>query len=149
MDSLVMDTLVGRIRLLAEGERLAAIERTAAKAGSQATSSPVLRAAREQLREYFAGERTSFDLPLAPSATPFQAKVRRALLKIPFGQTATYAQIAKAVGTKSPRAVGQAVGANSLLVIVPCHRVVATGGGLGGFAWGLPTKKKLLQVERA
>ncbi|MBP9750501.1 MAG: methylated-DNA--[protein]-cysteine S-methyltransferase [Candidatus Peribacteraceae bacterium] len=146
MDSLVMDTPVGRIRLLAEGERLAAIERTSAKAGALGATSPVLRAARDQLREYFDGQRTSFDLPLAPAATPFQQKVRRALMKIPFGKTATYAQIAKAVGTKSPRAVGQAVGANPLLVIVPCHRIVASTG-LGGFAWGLPAKKRLLGHE--
>jgi O-6-methylguanine DNA methyltransferase len=65
---------------------------------------------------------------------------------VPFGQTTTYAALAKAIGSRSPRAVGQAVGANPLLVIVPCHRVVAKGG-LGGFAWGLPAKRRLLAAE--
>ncbi len=149
MDSLVMDTPVGRIRLLADRESLVAIERTAAKTSAQTATSPVLRAARNQLREYFEGRRASFDLSLAPAATPFQQKVREALLRIPFAKTATYAEIAKAIGTKSPRAVGQAVGSNPLLVIVPCHRIVASGGGIGGFAWGLRVKKRLLSHEKS
>ncbi len=147
MSELVVSLPIGIVRLKAEQGKLAAIERVTTKTGPTKTDDPVLKNAAAQLAEYFAGKRSSFDMPLAPAATPFQAKVRQAMLAIPFGQTATYGEIAKTVGTKSAQAVGQAVGANPFCVVVPCHRVVAAEG-LGGFAWGLPTKKKLLRVER-
>lgn len=146
MSELVVSLPIGAVRLKAERGKLAAIERVTTKTGPTKTDDPVLKNAASQLTEYFAGKRSSFDMPLAPAATPFQAKVRKAMLAIPFGQTATYGEIAKKVGTKSARAVGQAVGANPFCMVVPCHRVVATSG-LGGFAWGLPTKKRLLATE--
>ncbi len=142
-----METPIGWIRLVATDAALEAVEPASVKAEPKRTAHLILQKAQTQIGEFFAGERTAFDVPLTPAPTPFQTKVRRALLQIPFGGTASYGQIAKAVGTKSPRAVGQAVGANPLLIIVPCHRVVASAG-LGGFAWGLPTKKKLLAAER-
>jgi methylated-DNA-[protein]-cysteine S-methyltransferase len=115
---------------------------------------PVLRApglasdAVEALQAYFAGRTLTFSLPLAPRGTPFQLAVWDALLAIGSGETASYAQIAAAVGRPTAtRAVGAAVGRNPLAIIVPCHRIVATGGGLGGYAGGLARKRWLLEHE--
>lgn len=105
-------------------------------------------AAAAQLEEYFAGRRRRFDLPLAPAGTPFQQKVWAALRRIPFGETRSYAEIAREVGS-SARAVGGACGANPILLVIPCHRVVAADGGLGGFSAGLKNKEWLLAFERA
>ena len=101
-----------------------------------------------QLAEYLAGGRTSFDLPLDLRGTPFQRRCWQALLQIPFGETCTYAQLASAISMPpgAARAVGQANGANPVPVIVPCHRVVASGG-LGGYAGGLDLKRRLLELE--
>lgn len=101
-----------------------------------------------QLDEYFAGLRRRFDLPLRPAGTPFQQRVYAELLKIPYGQTVTYADMARAIGQpKACQAVGQAVGRNPIMILIPCHRVVASGGRIGGFSGGIPTKLHLLQLE--
>lgn len=103
-----------------------------------------------QLGEYFAGARRSFDLPLDLAGTPFQRRVWDALLRIPFGETRSYADVAREVGRPgAERAVGAANGANVLSVIVPCHRVVGSRGELTGYAGGLPKKARLLRHERA
>jgi methylated-DNA-[protein]-cysteine S-methyltransferase len=101
------------------------------------------------LNDYFAGKRKDFaDLTLAPRGTDFQLSVWRALLKIPFGQTKSYGDIARAINNpKGVRAVGLANGKNPIPVIVPCHRVIGSNGTLTGFGGGLPTKKWLLQHE--
>lgn len=102
-----------------------------------------------QLREYFAGTRRCFDLALAPSGTPFQQAVWKALLDIPYGETITYGELARRIGdVKAVRAVGLANGANPIAVIVPCHRVIGAGGALVGFGGGLPTKRALLDLEQ-
>jgi methylated-DNA-[protein]-cysteine S-methyltransferase len=101
-----------------------------------------------QLEEYFAGERTAFDLPLRVAGTAFQASVWWALADIPYGETITYAELAARAGRpKAFRAVGQANGANPLAIFLPCHRVVASGGGLGGYGGGLDVKRRLLALE--
>ena len=103
--------------------------------------------ARRQLDEYFAGNRRRFDLPLAPRGTAFQRRVWQALLSIPYGGTITYGELARRVGNlRAARAVGRANGANPIAIIVPCHRVVATGG-IGGYGGGLDIKRKLLTLE--
>lgn len=104
--------------------------------------------ARRQLGEYFAGTRQSFDLRLNPSGTEFQLAVLEELQKIPYGTTASYADIARRIGRpKAVRAVGAANGRNPLPVIIPCHRVIGSGGQLTGFGGGLPTKEALLRLE--
>lgn len=101
-----------------------------------------------QLREYFAGERREFDVPLAGAGTPFQQKVWAALTTIPYGATATYRDIAIAIGSpKAVRAVGLANGRNPISVIVPCHRVVGANGSLTGYGGGLAAKQLLLDLE--
>jgi methylated-DNA-[protein]-cysteine S-methyltransferase len=102
-----------------------------------------------QLREYFAGKRTGFDLPLAPKGTEFQRAVWRQLQEIPYGATISYGELARRVGnTKAARAVGSANGANPLPIVIPCHRVIAGDGSIGGFGGGLPTKEILLALEQ-
>jgi methylated-DNA-[protein]-cysteine S-methyltransferase len=101
-----------------------------------------------QLEQYFAGERTEFDLPLAPRGTEWQRLVWSALLEIPYGETASYRSLAEKVCTaRAARAVGAANGANPICVIVPCHRVITSGGELGGYAGGLERKRSLLELE--
>lgn len=109
---------------------------------------PLLLRAREQLEEYFAGSRRSFDLPLSPKGTEFQLSVWRALLDIPYGETRTYGQIAHAIGSpKAARAVGMANNKNPIAIIIPCHRVIGADGRLVGYAGGLGKKELLLALE--
>jgi len=115
----------------------------------RADDEPVLAAARAQLGEYFDGRRTAFDLPLAPRGTPFQQAVWRALLAVPFGATSTYGAIASAIRRPTAvRAVGGAIGANPIGIVVPCHRIIGADGSLTGYAGGLDRKTRLLALER-
>jgi len=110
---------------------------------------PILRQAARQLTKYFTGKRRSFDLPLDLRSKGFTRRVQKEVARIPYGKTATYGEVAHRV--KSPRAaraVGGAVGANPIPIIIPCHRVIAAGGKLGGFGGGLTLKRKLLELEK-
>jgi methylated-DNA-[protein]-cysteine S-methyltransferase len=101
-----------------------------------------------QLREYFAGERRHFDLPLKLKGTEFQVRVLEALQGIPYGETTSYGEIAKRIGRpKAVRAVGAANGRNPIPIVVPCHRVIGSSGDLTGFGGGLDTKEALLRLE--
>ncbi|REL34713.1 methylated-DNA--[protein]-cysteine S-methyltransferase [Thalassotalea euphylliae] len=104
----------------------------------------------QQLTEYFAGQRTQFDLALAPQGTPFQQTVWQALTEIPFGKTVSYGWLAKSINNeKAVRAVGTANGANPIALIIPCHRVIGANKKLTGYAGGLALKAKLLMHEQA
>ncbi len=104
--------------------------------------------ATRQLKQYFAGERTDFDLPLAPEGTEFQLRVWDELRRIPFGQTLSYGELAVAIGRPgAARAVGLANGRNPISIVVPCHRLVGSSGGLTGYAGGLDRKRWLLDHE--
>ena len=105
---------------------------------------------RDQLRAYFAGNLTEFDLSLAPDGTVFQMSVWDALTKIPYGKTISYGELARRIGhPKASRAVGAANGRNPLPIVIPCHRVIGSDGKLIGFGGGLPTKSALLSLERS
>jgi methylated-DNA-[protein]-cysteine S-methyltransferase len=105
-------------------------------------------AVREQLGEYFAGERRSFDLPLEPAGSPFQRQVWRALREIGYGETLSYGELARRIGRpNAPRAVGAANGANPLSVVIPCHRLVGADGTLTGYGGGIERKRLLLDLE--
>ncbi|HSE41542.1 MAG TPA: methylated-DNA--[protein]-cysteine S-methyltransferase [Acidobacteriota bacterium] len=102
----------------------------------------------EQLDEYFRGERFDFDVPLVPQGTPFQLRVWNALQKIPYGETISYLDLAKRIGSpQAVRAVGAANGANPLPIVIPCHRVIGHNGKLVGYGGGLEIKKHLLSME--
>jgi methylated-DNA-[protein]-cysteine S-methyltransferase len=148
---------VGRLTLVATDEGLAAIlwerdrpSRVRLNIVGENSSHPVLVETEHQLEEYFARRRRQFELRLDPSGTPFQRTVWRALMTIPFGETRSYAQIAKQIGHPgAARAVGAANGRNPLSIVAPCHRVVGSTGALTGFAGGLDVKAHLLALEGA
>ena len=118
--------------------------------GAESADHPVLRAAADQLAEYFAGERTTFDLPLAPLGSSWQRSVWEQLLKIGYGETASYGEIAARLGktNAASRAVGTANGSNPIPIVIPCHRVIGANGTLTGYAGGLDRKQLLLDLER-
>jgi methylated-DNA-[protein]-cysteine S-methyltransferase len=130
------------------GDRIGAAWRPAS--GSAGRAADVLAEARRQLDAYFAGERTAFVLPLAPSGTPFQERVWMALRGIAFGETVSYAEIARRIGAPDAvRAVGAANGRNPLSIVVPCHRVIGSDGSMTGFGGGIERKQWLLRHEGA
>jgi O-6-methylguanine DNA methyltransferase len=150
-----MKSPVGKLKLIASAHALVAVlwereppDRVKLDAPMLAPEHPILIAAERQLNEYFTGARIEFDLPIEPRGSKFQKKVWRALRKIPFGQTRSYVELAKALGSAgASRAVGLANGKNPLSIIVPCHRVIGSDGSLTGFAGGLETKAALLALE--
>ncbi len=116
---------------------------------AKVSHTPVLQEAKTQLEEYFALQRKKFDLPLNPGGTDFQKKVWNELLKIPYGKTATYGEIAGKIGNKNAcRAVGGANNKNPIPIFIPCHRVIGKSGCLTGYALGLDVKENLLKLEQ-
>ena len=115
---------------------------------TESADHPILIAAEQQLADYFAGRQTRFDLPLDFRGTDFQQQVWAALLTIPFGETRSYADIARAIGRPTAcRAVGAANGKNPISIVAPCHRVIGANGTLTGFAGGMKAKEYLLTLE--
>ena len=151
-NELVIASPVGKLRLVASEKGLVAIDvRKNAKqvfTTPNATAQAILVKTKKQLEQYFSGKRTSFDIALDLVGTDFQVQAWRALCRIPFGKTISYGQ--QAANIKKPkafRAVGSANGKNPIPIIVPCHRVVASDGSLGGYSLGLKMKKQLLALE--
>ncbi len=122
---------------------------TKSLASSTAAEKKIVEKTKQQLAEYFSGQRKTFNIPLCTVGTKFQKDVWNALYKIPFGQTCSYKDIAaKIKKSKAVRAVGSANGKNPICIIIPCHRVIAADGSLGGYSAGLKNKVKLLELER-
>lgn len=148
-----LDSPLGRLHLIADDVGLRRIcfphERHPRADDTLGLHAPArLAFARRQLDEYFAGRRRRFDLPLQPIGTPFQRRVWEALASIPYGQTWTYADLARHIGRPGAmRAVGGANGRNPLPIVVPCHRVIGSDGSLTGFAGGVELKARLLALE--
>jgi methylated-DNA-[protein]-cysteine S-methyltransferase len=148
----VLETPIGPVVLTGDGDVLGGLL-MGPGALDAAAGVPVddraLAAAAEQLTAWFAGERTGFDLPLAPPASAFAAAVRTQLCRIPYGETVTYGELAARLGDPgASRAVGLACGRNPVGIVVPCHRVVGADGSLTGFGGGLPAKRWLLAHEQ-
>jgi methylated-DNA-[protein]-cysteine S-methyltransferase len=144
---------VGRLTLVGEGDDLVGLYFDSDPSAARAQSGSVrddgrLKPALAQLREYFAGQRTDFDLALAPAGTAFQTSVWRALQRIPFGETASYGEIARAIGRPAAsRAIGGANHRNPIAIIIPCHRVIGADGSMTGYGGGLDRKRILLDLE--
>lgn len=149
-------TPIGVLTAYAEDDKLVAIEwptetRAPLNLGesSENPDDLFLMKVEKQISEYFSGKRETFDIPFQMRGTAFQKAVWHELLKIPFGKTKTYGEIAESLGNaKASRAVGAANGRNPLSIVVPCHRVIGTGGKLTGFAGGVDLKEKLLTIEK-
>lgn len=150
---LVIPSPVGTLRLAASRKGLLSIDIGKSKTHHQITTKDVsaqrvLATTRKQLGEYFAGKRTSFTIPLDLRGTEFQIESWKALERIPYGKTISYAQQAQNIGNpKACRAVGSANGKNPIPIIVPCHRVISADGSLGGYGLGSRMKKQLLNLE--
>lgn len=149
-----LDTRMGTLYLLATDRGLSGLyweRRDAPLVRDPDPTHPaqaMLMRASGQIAEYMAGKRKVFDLALDVSGTPFQEKVWEALRVIPFGATLSYKDLAGRIGKPDAiRAVGTACGKNPVCLVIPCHRIIATGGGLGGYAGGLPAKRSLLELE--
>ncbi|WP_131103515.1 methylated-DNA--[protein]-cysteine S-methyltransferase [Ornithinimicrobium sufpigmenti] len=151
------DSPVGALRLATDGQHLTAVyfdehRHAPEDLGEEVPEDqapPVLQEAARQLREYFAGTRTDFDLPLSARGTDFQRRVWEALATIPYGSTWSYRQLADAVGSSgAARAVGMANGRNPISIVVPCHRVVGASGAITGYGGGVERKQVLLDLER-
>jgi methylated-DNA-[protein]-cysteine S-methyltransferase len=150
-----MKSPVGNLKLVASAKALVAVlwegerpNRVKLDTAKDDRHHPILLETERQLRQYFAGVRDRFDLPLDPRGSEFQKRVWCALKEIPFGKTRSYLDLAKTIGLpKASRAVGTANGKNPLSIVVPCHRVIGTGGTLTCYAGGIETKAKLLALE--
>jgi methylated-DNA-[protein]-cysteine S-methyltransferase len=154
---LTIGSPIGPLTLVAAGSDLCGlymdahrhVPATAAFGGPGDPAAAPFAAAAAQLTAYFAGELTSFDLPLQPAGTEFQRRVWRALCDIPYGQTVSYGGLAVALGAPSAsRAVGLANGRNPISIVVPCHRVIGSDGSLTGYGGGIDRKRFLLDLER-
>jgi len=151
MNAIVLDISPGMLVIREQAGLISAVTwcPKGPKQPVNASFSPLLKSAAQQMEEYFQGKRRIFDLPIKPQGTQFQQSVWRAIAKIPFGETRCYDSIARELYT-APRAVGMAVGKNPLLILIPCHRVIRKSGALGGFSGGegVSTKQQLLSLER-
>lgn len=141
------DTPVGKLYIEAEDDYLTRI--SFFELFGKRLETPVIKETYKQLSEYFAKKRKTFDIPLKLEGTEFQKAVWHALMKIPYGKTATYLEIAETIGNpKASRAVGMANNKNKIPIVIPCHRVIGSNGSLTGYAGGLEIKKKLLNIEK-
>ena len=145
MPQLSFQSPIGALTLTEEDGRIISVDWGW---GCLQQTSPLLETTRQQLEEYFDGRRRDFDLPLDPPGTAFQRRVWDALRGIPFGEVRRYGELAKSLGT-APRALGGACGRNPIPILIPCHRVVAQSGALGGYSGldGIETKRFLLRLE--
>lgn len=160
----IMDTPIGPLRIVASQDAILCVEpeNYFEKKAGQATgqvlvdriipddpSGDLVKACMRELKEYFAGQRQKFDLPLSPEGTSFQQKVWRKLQQIPYGETRSYQELAEMTGDKNAsRAIGLANNCNPILILIPCHRVIGADGSLTGYAAGLEAKRYLLDLEK-
>lgn len=151
MHRIVVDSPVGPIEILGDDDALTAVMFASQPRLPQAGGAPgpVVERAAAQLEEYFAGTRTEFDLPLAPAGTRFRQAVWQRIAEIPHGTAVTYSRLGADLGypATASRAIGTAVGANPITIIVPCHRVLGADGRITGYSGGIPTKQFLLDLE--
>lgn len=148
MKTAVYHSPFGDMELTYEEDAVTALKMAEKEAKGDAPEGLALAVFRE-LDEYFQGKRKTFDIPLRTHGTPFQEKVWAALRAIPYGEVRSYKEVAEAIGhPRAYRAVGMANNANSIFIIVPCHRVIGSDGSLTGYGGGLPMKKALLSLER-
>ena len=151
VNAIIYVSPIGPLTLVSDGDGLVGVhfEGWMLPAAAVNKSDAVLARTARQLDAYFAGQLRTFDLPLAPTGTPFQQRVWSALREIPFGETRSYGQLAKAIGKPSAmRAVGAANGRNPIAIVVPCHRVIGADGSLTGFGGGIERKRFLLSLEQ-
>lgn len=152
----IYDFEIGKLAICEENQKIAMVNRVKAEDDANEIiknnvqkETELIKNTKQQLDEYFAGKRKKFDIPIKLEGTDFQMKVWKELLKIPYGETCSYLDIAKRIGNpKASRAVGMANNKNKIIIIVPCHRVIGSNKKLVGYACGLDVKEKLLELEK-
>lgn len=143
-----LETKIGKLWIEVKGSILMRIEfGETREVGGSEEELRLVEKVKSQLKEYLEGKRKGFDLKIEVEGSEFQKKVWQEMLRIPYGQTISYSEMAKRIRTKAVRAVGSACGANKLSIVIPCHRVVRSDGSLGGYGGGLAIKEKLLGLE--
>lgn len=151
VSQLTLKIPIGLLQIIATDEAIVSIKPTSHEeniVGNEAANK-LAQECKVELTEYFAGKRKKFDLPLKQEGTQFQKKVWQELKQIPYGETKTYGEIAKLIDKpKAARAIGMANHNNSIMILIPCHRVVGADGSLTGYAYGIEAKKFLLELER-
>lgn len=151
VSQLTLKTPIGLLQIIATDEAIVSVKPTSHEeniVGNEAADK-LAQECKVELTEYFAGKRKKFDLPLKQEGTKFQKKVWQELKQIPYGETKTYGEIAKLIDKpKASRAIGMANHNNSIMILIPCHRVVSADGSLTGYAYGIKIKKFLLEFER-
>lgn len=140
---------MGQLLLVSDGHALTGLQMDGPMpANAEKGTCPVLDQAGKWLDDYFAGINGEIGFPLRPQGTAFQQKVWEVVKSVPFGETCAYGDIAREIGCASSQAVGQAVGANPIAIVIPCHRIIGAKGQLTGYAWGVEKKKWLLEHEK-
>lgn len=148
-DTLIIDTPIGKMIAAADEHGIASLDFVDEIVDRTSSENPLLIRLEEELEQYFEGKRQFFTLPLSPIGTVFQKGVWETLCTIPYGNTVSYAQEAKMFGNpKAIRAVASANARNPIAILIPCHRVIATGGGIGGYSGGIWRKEFLLALEK-
>lgn len=151
VSQLTLKTPIGLLQIIATDKAIVSVKPTSHEeniVGNEAANK-LAQECKVELTEYFAGKRKKFDLPLKQEGTQFQKKVWQELKQIPYGETKTYGEIAKLIDKpKAARAIGMANHNNSIMILIPCHRVVGADGSLTGYAYGIEAKKFLLELER-
>lgn len=142
------DSPLGLLTLTSDGESLKELRFSDTPIEVAPSTIPILEETRRWLDSYFDGKEPDFTPQVAPFGTLFQRRVWAELLSIPYGQTVTYSDIARRIHCRSAQAVGGAVGSNPIAIIIPCHRVIGSGGSLTGYAYGLERKRQLLLLEK-
>ena len=149
MYKITINSPVGILRIVSDGKSVTELKTIPAPDASTDAECTVLMRAKDELARYFAGTLTAFSVPLTPKGTEFQRNVWNALMQIPYGQTVTYGEIARAIQKETAsRAVGQACGMNPIWILIPCHRVVGANGLITGYAGGIEMKRSLLSLEK-
>ncbi len=150
--SLTLETPIGLLKITANDKAIIAIKPIEVEKNRSLSedANELVKKCAQELKEYFAGQCTNFDLPLAPKGTDFQEQVWQTLQKIPYGETRTYGEVAQMMGKpKAARAIGMANHTNPILILIPCHRVIGVNGSLTGYAAGIENKKYLLELEKS
>lgn len=145
----IINTPIGKMIATTDENSITSLDFTDETQSLNNSDNPLLIRLEQELNEYFEGKRQTFTLPLSPHGTPFQKRVWQTLCTIPYGETISYATEAKLFGNpQATRAVANANGRNPITILIPCHRIIATGGGLGGYSWGIEKKEFLLALEQ-
>ncbi len=148
MPSLTLPSPLGVLTITSDGQAITSVAFGKQKSSKEKTDKVLLQC-RKELKEYFGGRRQKFSVAISPQGTDFQRIIWREMLRVPYGKTISYSELSKRIGKpKAMRATGSACGRNPIVILIPCHRIIASGSGIGGYSGGLEKKRWLLEHEK-